>query len=502
MKDQAIEHRLAAILVADVAGYTRLMEADEAGVYARWRETRDEIIEPTITARRGRVVKFTGDGVLAEFPTAQSAVACALEIQELLRRPNALQMRIGLHLGDIYLENGDVYGDGVNVASRLQELAEVGGICMSSAVHDLVRKSVQGAFEDGGERRLKHIAEPVRIWRVSPAPPPTAAVVKAAEAASQRPGIAVLPFTNMSGDVEQEYFADGLVEDLITELARTGALHVIARNSTFVFKGRPVAIADVARELRVRYVLEGSVRKAGQRIRVTAQLIDAAGGGHLWAERFDRALDDIFAVQDEITRSIIGALALSLAPESVHSIDRGTRSIEAYDLFLKGREFAWLMTRAANTQAKPLLEKAIAADPGFARAHAILGHVYLASWLNHWSDDPAADERRGFEFAQKADPTQSIRPARLLDRRQRTLMAEGIRVGLGDGRAGARDRPVFLHRILHARRGVARPWSRRRGAELVRHRSSERSARSDDHAPLPRPRPVHARSVRGGGDVA
>src|SRR5271166_6228823 len=306
MTDHAIEHRLAAILVADVAGYTRLMEADEAGVYARWRETRDEIIEPTITARRGRVVKFTGDGVLAEYPTAQSAVACALEIQELLRRPNALQMRIGLHLGDIYLENGDVYGDGVNVASRLQELAEVGGICMSSAVHDLVRKSVQGAFEDGGERRLKHIAEPVRIWRVSPAPPPTAAVVKAAEAASQRPGIAVLPFTNMSGDVEQEYSADGLVEDLITELARTGALHVIARNSTFVFKGRSVAIADVARELRVRYVLEGSVRKAG--IRVTAQLIDAAGGGHLWAERFDRALDDIFAVQDEITRSIIGAL--------------------------------------------------------------------------------------------------------------------------------------------------------------------------------------------------
>jgi adenylate cyclase len=293
MQEQPAEQKLAAILFADVAGYAELMHADEAGTYQSWRKARTEIVEPTVAGHRGRIVKFTGDGFLAEFPSAEAAVVCALKIRDAFATAHPLKLRMGIHLGDIYFEAGDVYGDGVNVAARLESLAEPGGICVSGTVHELVRKRVPVEFVNGGRQSLKHISEPVQVWHVPPATtsePSTSAVLRSLDVALKRPSVAVLPFANLSGDPEQEYFADGLAEDLITELSRTGALFVIARNSTFVFKGRAVDVVKVARELGVRYVLEGSVRRAGQRVRVTAQLIDGTSGGHLWAERYDRDL--------------------------------------------------------------------------------------------------------------------------------------------------------------------------------------------------------------------
>ena len=403
MAEHPVHQRLAAILFADVAGYAELMDKDEAGTYAAWRDARAAVVEPVIGQHKGRVVKFTGDGFLAEFSTAESALSCAVKMQEGFVGRDPLRLRIGVHLGDVYFENDDVYGDGVNVAARLEGLAEPGGICISGTVHDLVRKKLPLDFEDGGRQALKHIAEPIQVWRIAPRGGAVGRKASMPASIPRLPGIAVLPFVNMSGDIEQEYFADGLTEDLITELARTGALFVIARNSTFVYKGRAVNVPTVARELGVRYLLEGSVRKAAQRIRVTAQLIDGESGGHLWAERYDRDVSDVFAVQDEITRSIVGALALNLRRGPHHrAIEKGTDNIEAYDLFLKGRELAWQMTKSCNEQARPLLERAISLDPGFARAYAILAHVRLASWLNRWSAAPDTDAKEAIALAETA----------------------------------------------------------------------------------------------------
>jgi adenylate cyclase len=401
--DPQLAKRLAAVLVADVAGYARLMESDEAATYAAWRSARAEAIEPAVSRHGGRIVKFTGDGFLAEFQTAESALASAIDLQTGWTGREPLKLRIGIHLGDVVLEQDDIYGDGVNIAARLEALAEPGGICISGTVHDLVRRKAGVAFTDGGDAQLRHIDQPVRIWRAGaahfaaglPAPAPS-------DVESRRPGIAVLPFANMSGETEQEYFADGLTEDLITELSRTGSLFVIARNSTFVYKGRAVSIPDIVRDLRVRYVLEGSVRKAGSRVRVTAQLIDGGSGGHLWAERYDRDLTDIFAVQDEITASITQALAVNLSLETNRVSGVGTTNIEAYDLFLRGRDLAWQLTRSESEEAVVLVERAIAIDPGYARAYALLGHIKLTSWLNRWGSDPAESEREALELGQKA----------------------------------------------------------------------------------------------------
>jgi TolB-like protein/class 3 adenylate cyclase/tetratricopeptide (TPR) repeat protein len=409
--------RLAAILFADIAGYTELMHANEAATYEAWRRARAEAVEPTVAAHRGRIVKFTGDGFLAEFPAAESAVTCAVKLQAAMAGREPLRLRMGIHLGDIYLEGGDVYGDGVNVASRLEGLAQPGGVCISGTVHDLVRKKVPVEFVDGGRQPLKHIAEPVQVWHIRPkgdaaalggpavprpagsSPvPPTPVLVENLKAAFKRPAIAVLPFDNLSGDAEQEYFADGLAEDLITELSRTGTLFVTARNSTFVYKKQAVDVPKVARDLGVNFVLEGSVRRAGQRVRVNAQLIDGKSGGHVWAERFDRDLTDIFAVQDEITRNIVAALSLSLSPTADRHLGRkSTRNIEAYDLFLRGRELLIKTERDTAQQAKLLFEEAIALDPGFASAHAGLGQIYTINFLNGWGDDPKGAEQRAVD---------------------------------------------------------------------------------------------------------
>ena len=313
--------RLCVILVADVAGYSRLMGADEDGTLSALTAHRRELIDPAVAEHAGRIVKTTGDGLLVEFASAVDAVRCAINIQRGMAERNRtmpqdrrLAFRIGLNLGDVIVQNGDLYGDGVNVAARLEALAEPGGIWLSASAHEQVQDKISVVrFEDLGEQRVKNIARPVRAYRVAlglarPVPSPVPAL-------PSLPSIAVLPLDNLSADPEQEYFADGLAEDLITDLSRTAGLLVIARNSTFIYKGRPVSVAQVGRELGVRYVVEGSVRKIDNRVRITAQLIDAATSTHVWADRYDRDLTDIFAVQDEITREIVGALTLRLTPD-------------------------------------------------------------------------------------------------------------------------------------------------------------------------------------------
>jgi adenylate cyclase len=321
MAEERVERRLAAVLAADVAGYSRLMGEDEEGTLAALKMLWRDLSDPKIKEHRGRVVKTTGDGLLVEFGSVVDAVRCAVEVQREMGMRNAaipaeqrIEFRMGINLGDIIKDKGDIYGDGVNIAARLEALAEPGGICVSRVVRDQVRDKLDFAFEDRGEQQVKDIARPVRVFDVRtavessqmtpnlPATPPPLPL-------PEKPSIAVLPFQNMSGDAEQEYFVDGMVEDIVTALSRNRAFFVISRNTTFTYKGQAVDVAKVARELGVRYVLEGSVRRAGSRVRITAQLIDAASGHHLWADRYDREMADVFAVQDEITRTIAGELA-------------------------------------------------------------------------------------------------------------------------------------------------------------------------------------------------
>ena len=376
MTEERIERKLAAILAADVAGYSRLMGEDEEGTLRGLTAHRRELIDPKIAEHRGRIVKTTGDGALVEFSSAVDAVRCAVEIQHGMLERNAgipvekrLAFRIGINVGDIIIQGGDIFGDGVNVAARLEGLAEPGGICVSRTVHDQIGTRFDIAFADLGEQAMKNIAQPVRVFRValdgaaSPAPSPTLPL-------PDRPSIAVLPFQNMSGDPEQEYFADGMVEDITSGLSRFKWLFVIARNSTFIYKGRPVDIKQVGRELGVRYVLEGSVRKAAGRVRITGQLIDAATGAHIWAERYDRAIDDIFAVQDEITISTVAAIEPSLRQAEIERAKRKRpESLDAYDLVLRATPFSDTGMPDGASQAMPFLERALALEPNYALAH-------------------------------------------------------------------------------------------------------------------------------------
>jgi adenylate cyclase len=308
LSGQDIKRRLSAILAADIVGYTRLMEVDEDGTLAAWRGARADIIEPAIARHHGRIVKLTGDGFLAEFAAVSDAVVCAVALQTALDA-GTLAFRMGINLGDVVEEAGDIYGEGVNIAARLEALAEPGGICLSAGVYDQVKNRVEETFTDLGERQLKHVAHPVRVYALNIDKPADAENSPApSRADSDKPSVAVLPFDNLSGDKEQEYFSDGMAEDIITALSRLRGFSVTARNSSFAYKGKSPDIRTVAKELGVRYVLEGSVRKAGNRVRITAQLIDGQSGNHIWAERYDRELDDIFELQDEITLTVVGAL--------------------------------------------------------------------------------------------------------------------------------------------------------------------------------------------------
>ena len=393
-----MERRLAAIFAADVAGYSRLIGADEEGTLERLMAHRRQLIDPKIAEHQGRIVKTTGDGVLVEFASPVKAVRCAIEVQHGMVDRNAdvpreqrIEFRIGINLGDVVVEDGDIYGDGVNVAARLENIAEPGAVYISRAVRDFVNDQTEVALEDLGEKPLKNIAKPVRVFRIAA---PDQATVGSKEAAPpavpHKPSIAVLPFTNMSGDAEQEYFSDGMTEDLITDLSKVSGLFVIARNSSFVYKGQSVKVQEIGRDLGVRFVLEGGIRKAGNRVRITAQLIDAGSGGHLWAERFDRDLTDIFATQDEVVEKIVGALAVTLTQGEERRLRRrGTSSVEAYETWLRARESLSRSTREGVAQARAMHLRAIELDPHFAAPHAGLSLAAISDYVSDWAADPA-----------------------------------------------------------------------------------------------------------------
>lgn len=370
-----VERRLAAVMSADIVGYSRLMGANEVGTLTAVNARRAEVWEPAIAGHNGRVVKLTGDGLLAEFASVVSAVECAGRIQREMREHNAdlpedrrIELRIGINLGDIIIQGDDIYGDGVNVAARLEGVAQPGGIAISQSARGQVGNRLEYQFEDRGDVELKNIEHPVRVYDVILGPEATGAV---GVAIPDKPSIAVLPFTNMSDDPTQEFFSDGITEDIITDLSKISGLFVIGRNNSFTYKGKTVQLQQAARELGVKYLLEGSVRKVGDRVRVTGQLIEGADGGHVWAERYDRDLTDIFAIQDEITKAIVDQLKIHLVPEEKKAISQNpTDNVEAYTLYLRGREFFHNLTKWFVQLARQMFVKAVEIDPGFARAYA------------------------------------------------------------------------------------------------------------------------------------
>src|SRR5437773_6532946 len=384
-----MERRLSAILAADVVGYSRLMGDDEAGTLAQLKEIRREIIDAKIAEHRGRIVKLTGDGMLAEFPSVVSAVSCATEIQKAMRArtsESTIQFRVGINLGDVIVEGDDIYGDGVNVAARLESVAPPGGIAVSQSVRDHVGNRLSVTFEDRGEQQLKNIEKPIRVYDVlfdEPIGVEMPATIK------DKPSIAVLPFTNMSGDPEQEYFSDGITEDIITDLSKISALFVVARNTAFTFKGRPINLQEAGRELGVDFLLEGSVRKAGSRVRVSSQLVNSEDGGHLWAERFDRDLTDIFSIQDEITHAIVEQLKVKLLPKEKKSIGQArTDNVEAYTYYLRGRQFLHRHSKSYYELAHRMFTKEVELDPRYASAYAGMADCDSFMLLHYHADVP------------------------------------------------------------------------------------------------------------------
>jgi TolB-like protein len=449
LSGERVERRLAAIFATDVAGYSRFMERDEAGTLARLKTLRRALIDPEIAEHKGRLVKTTGDGLLVEFPSVVEAVACALAMQGAIARSAAdmpaderLEFRIGINLGDVIVEDGDIHGDGVNVAARLEGLAQPGGICVSGIVHDQVRGKLDCAFEDAGEQSLKNIARPVRVYRVRSHDAAAAAPPAAMPALPDKPSIAVLPFQNLSGDPEQEYFADGMVEEIITALSRIRWLFVIARNSSFSYKGKSPDLRQVGRELGVRYVLEGSVRKASNRVRITGQLIDTGTGAHIWADRFDGALDDVFELQDQVASSVAGAIEPKLRQSEFERASRKpTESLDAYDLYLRALALRDTHTDESVREAIALLKRALAIDPGYAPAKALIGWSRIHQLSHGRSAIAEADRAEAVALARQALDEGKNDPDTLW------MAAHALRVFAGerDVAAAAIDRALTLN---------------------------------------------------------
>jgi TolB-like protein/class 3 adenylate cyclase/tetratricopeptide (TPR) repeat protein len=389
MAEARVERRLAAILAADVAGYSRLMGVDEEGTLAALKAYRRELIDPKIAEHRGRIVKTTGDGALVEFASAVDATRCAMEIQRAMAERNAdvaedrrIEFRIGINVGDIIIDEGDIYGDGVNIAARIEALARPGAICLSDNAYQQIKGKLTLDVSDMGEQQLKNIAQPVRVYSIR------LDGIPARLALPDKPSIAVLPFQNMSGDPEQDYFADGIVEDIITALSRFQNLFVIARNSSFTYRGRAVDVKQVSRELGVRYVLEGSVRKATNRVRITGQLIDATTGAHLWADHFDGTLEDVFDLQDQVTIRVVSAIAPKLEQVEIERAKRKpTESLDAYDYFLRGTASLHQGTKEAISEALRLFYRAIELDPEFSSAYGMAAWCYVVRKTNGWMRD-------------------------------------------------------------------------------------------------------------------
>jgi adenylate cyclase len=417
MAEERVQRKLAAIMAADVVGYSRLMGEDETGTLNALKELRTSLIDPAIREHRGRMVKVMGDGALVEFASVVDAVECADHIQRTMADRNAgasdgkqIEFRIGINLGDIIIEGRDIYGDGVNVAARLEGIAEPGDICISGTVFDQVKGKLDLPFDDLGPQEVKNIAEPVRVYRIP---------VGSTDMELLHPGkpsVAVLPFDNLSNDPEQEYFSDGLVEDLITDISKISGLSVTARNSSFAFKGQAIDVMEVAKKLRVKHVVEGSVRKMGDRLRINAQLIDGTDGRHIWAERYDGDMEDIFEFQDNIREQIVAALQVSLTPtDRVLAERKPTDSVEAYDLFLRGRANYYRYTPEDLLEAKKCFEEAIEIDPNFAVAYGYLSYCYFQGWAQIWPGfDDTLDQAN--ELAEKGvalDGTSAIALVRL-----------------------------------------------------------------------------------------
>jgi adenylate cyclase len=408
MPSERVERKLAAILAADVASYSRLMGSDEEGTLVRLKAHRTELIDPKILEYRGRVVKTTGDGILIEFPSVVDAVLCAVEVQQGMQRRNTdipdekrIKFRVGINVGDIIIDHDDIHGEGVNVAARLEGIAEPGGICISDDAFRQVQGKVSSEFTDIGEQRLKNIVKPIRVYRVQfrgvAAPRTTLAL-------PEKPSIAVLPFQNMSGDPEQEYFADGVVEEIITALSRFRQLFVIARNSSFAYKGKSPDVRQVGRELGVRYLLEGSVRRVSSRVRITGQLLDASNGAHLWADRFEGGLEDIFDLQDQVTASVVGAIMPKLEEEEIERAKRKpTERLDAYDYYLRGLTHLYqFASREASAEALQLFNKAIELDPDFGSAYAMAADCYSYRKGSGWMTDPAKEIGEAANLIQRA----------------------------------------------------------------------------------------------------
>jgi adenylate cyclase len=417
LTDNRVERRLAAILAADVAGYSRLTGLDEEGTHARLRERLRGLADPKISEHRGKVVKHTGDGVLAEFGSVVDAVRCAIEVQRGMAEQNAtmpqvkrIEFRIGIHVGDIIVDDNDIFGDGVNIAARLEGIAEPGGVCISDDAQRQVRGKVDFAFEDMGPQNLKNIVEPMRAWRLrmnasgSPAAPIEPPVESTqALALPDKPSIAVLPFQNMSGDPEQEYFADGMVEEITTALSRFKWLFVIARNSSFTFKGKAVDVKEVGRRLGVRYVLEGSVRTASGKVRITGQLVDAVTGAHIWADRFERDMADVFALQDEVTVAVVSAIQPKLfQTEIAMATRRRPENLTAYDLFLRAMQQFYLSTREGLAEAIRLAHRALQLDPQFGFVTALAGVCHMQRVLYGYAVDPQFDRKEAVRLMRLA----------------------------------------------------------------------------------------------------
>jgi adenylate cyclase len=416
MNEGSVERRLAAILAADVVGYSRLMSLDEEGTLAALRTIRRELIEPKIAQHRGRLVKTTGDGALVEFASAVDATRCAIEIQGAMAERGVtipaerrVELRIGINVGDIVIEDGDIFGDGVNIAARIESIAQPGGVSISEDVWRQVQGKVVADFVDTGEQSLKNIPRPVQVYRLrlgeTAGAPSLSMSTSPSAPPAETPSLAVLPFQNMSADPEQEHFCDGLVEDILTTLAKLSGLRVIARNSSFVFKGRAVDVREAAKQLGVRYVLEGSVRKSGSRIRITAQLIDAKDGTHVWAERYDRSIDDVFAIQDQITLVLATEMQVKLTDgEQVRLRYTSTSNVEAWTYWVQGLSFHRKAITKDNTIASQLAwEKALALDPASAALNAMLGFVHSVKARFGWGDDGRESEiEKSQHYAKRA----------------------------------------------------------------------------------------------------
>jgi adenylate cyclase len=408
-----VDRRLAAILAADVAGYSRLMGADEEGTLERLKALRRDLIDPKIAEHKGRIVKTTGDGLLVEFASVVDAVRSAVAVQQVtadwntgVAADNRIELRIGINLGDVIVEGDDLYGDGVNIAARIEALADAGGVFVSNTVHDHVRDRLPFVFEDLGEQQVKNITRPVRIYRVREASATTQSPAAAALPAlplPDKPSIAVLSFANMSGEPEQEYFADGMVEEIITALSRIRWLFVIARNSSFTYKGQAIDVKRVGRELGVHYVLEGSVRRAGSQVRITGQLVDALSGTHVWAGHFDGSLEDVFQLQDQIALSVAAVIEPALqAAEIRRSTAQSTNDVTAYDLYLRALAAFFPVTKEGVIEAQRLLEQAIEIDPHYAPALSWAAHCHLRLVIEGWVEESEPSRHKAVDLPRKA----------------------------------------------------------------------------------------------------